>query len=40
MWLGALDSALLTDAEYAAGPDVWAQFDDPFPVWGELREHA
>lgn len=26
-----LDSCLLTDLEFAQGPDVWANFDDPFP---------
>ncbi|WP_067838029.1 GTP-binding protein [Nocardia lijiangensis] len=36
----SLDAALLTDAEFAAGQDVWADFDDPFPAWGELHEHA
>ncbi|WP_431971183.1 GTP-binding protein [Nocardia sp. bgisy134] len=35
-----LDAALLTDAEFTAGPEVWADFDDPFPAWGELHEHA
>ncbi|WP_107659735.1 GTP-binding protein [Nocardia suismassiliense] len=35
-----LDSALLTDAEFAAGPAEWAGYPDPFPAWGELHEHA
>ncbi|MFI9635622.1 GTP-binding protein [Nocardia sp. NPDC051929] len=35
-----LDEALLTDAEFAAGPGAWAEYPDPFPVWGELHEHA
>ncbi|MCP2300127.1 GTPase, G3E family [Nocardia amikacinitolerans] len=35
-----LDGALLTDAEYAAGPEIWAELDDPFPAWGELHEHV
>ncbi|MET8774191.1 GTP-binding protein [Nocardia sp. NPDC004654] len=35
-----LDGALLTDAEYAAGAEVWSAFDDPFPAWGELHEHV
>lgn len=26
-----LDSCLLTDLEFAQGPDAWANFDDPFP---------
>ncbi len=29
----ALDEALLTDAELAAGPAVWSAFADPFPAW-------
>lgn len=28
-----LDDAALTDAELAAGPDAWADFDDPLPTW-------
>ncbi len=28
----ALDAAALTDAEFAAGPTLWASFADPFPV--------
>ncbi|MEV6556424.1 GTP-binding protein [Nocardia sp. NPDC051756] len=35
-----LDDALLTDAEFAAGPVEWAGYRDPFPAWGELHEHA
>jgi G3E family GTPase len=35
-----LDGALLTDAEFAEGPGAWAEYPDPFPVWGELHEHA
>ncbi|MBF6193343.1 GTP-binding protein [Nocardia implantans] len=35
-----LDEALLTDAEFAAGPGAWAEYPDPFPAWGELHEHA
>jgi len=27
------DAALLTDEELAAGPEVWATFQDPFPDW-------
>ncbi len=26
-----LDQCLLTDSEFAAGPEAWASFDDPFP---------
>lgn len=29
----ALDGALLTDEEFAAGPDEWQRLDDPFPAW-------
>jgi G3E family GTPase len=29
-----LNAALLTEAELAMGPDAWAGFEDPFPVWG------
>ncbi|WP_280509403.1 GTP-binding protein [Nocardia farcinica] len=35
-----LADALLTDAEFAAGPAAWATYPDPFPAWGELHEHA
>lgn len=28
-----LDACLLTDAELALGPAIWARFPDPFPVW-------
>ena len=34
-----LTSALLTDAELAAGPDVWAGFADPLPQWGTTHGH-
>ncbi|WP_029150433.1 GTP-binding protein [Microbacterium indicum] len=29
----ALDAACLTDAEFAAGPDAWRSYEDPFPAW-------
>jgi G3E family GTPase len=29
----ALDACLLTDAEFALGPEVWAAFADPFAGW-------
>lgn len=29
----SLDTALLTDAEFTAGPDAWLQFPDPYPEW-------
>ncbi|GAB2647398.1 GTP-binding protein [Nocardia goodfellowii] len=35
-----LDTALLTDAEFTAGRDLWRTLPDPFPAWGELYEHA
>ncbi|MGX1808671.1 GTP-binding protein [Nocardia sp. NPDC055321] len=35
-----LNSALLTDAEMAAGPVVWAGYADPFPSWGAAHDHA
>ncbi len=33
-----LDSCLLTDAEFEAGPEAWAEYDDPIPAW-ELVDH-
>lgn len=30
-----LDEALVTDAELAAGPQAWATWADPLPVWAE-----
>ncbi len=35
-----LDAALLTDAEFGAGPQVWARYADPFPTWDDPHEHA
>ncbi|MEU8900739.1 GTP-binding protein [Nocardia sp. NPDC048505] len=35
-----LDSALLSDAEYAGGQALWRSLPDPFPAWGALHEHA
>ncbi|WP_067830578.1 GTP-binding protein [Nocardia inohanensis] len=35
-----LNSALLTDAELASGPQSWLRFPDPFPSWGEAHSHA
>jgi len=29
----AFDAAALTDDELIAGPEAWARFDDPFPLW-------
>ncbi|MEU4808510.1 GTP-binding protein [Nocardia fluminea] len=34
-----LDAALLTDAEFAAGPSAWSRYADPFPAWADLHEH-
>ncbi|MGW5919983.1 GTP-binding protein [Nocardia fluminea] len=36
---GELDAALLTDAEFAAGPSAWSGYVDPFPAWADLHEH-
>lgn len=33
-----LDKCLLTDEEYAAGPEAWAKFTDPIQAW-EFVEH-
>jgi G3E family GTPase len=33
VWQAKFDACLLTDEEYAAGPQAWQQFADPFPVW-------
>lgn len=35
--VAALEAALLTDAELAAGPAAWAAYDDPLPGW-EVEE--
>jgi G3E family GTPase len=35
-----LDACLLTDAEMAAGPRAWCEFEDPFPAWFEDPEAA
>jgi G3E family GTPase len=32
-WRAKLDACLLTDAEYAAGPEAWQAYADPFPSW-------
>ncbi|PLZ02016.1 cobalamin biosynthesis protein CobW [Burkholderia sp. WAC0059] len=32
-WRARLDACLVTEAEYAAGPDAWREFADPFPRW-------
>ncbi|MBT2791648.1 GTP-binding protein [Paraburkholderia strydomiana] len=33
LWSAKFDACLLTDAEYALGPQGWQQFADPFPAW-------
>ncbi|MFM0240072.1 GTP-binding protein [Paraburkholderia phytofirmans] len=33
VWKAKFDACLLTDEEYAQGPQAWAQFADPFPAW-------
>jgi G3E family GTPase len=33
LWRAKFDACLLTDAEYALGPQAWQQFPDPFPAW-------
>jgi len=35
----ALDSAVLDDEEFAAGPELWARLDDPFPAWPVEEAH-
>lgn len=35
-----LDDAVLTDVEFAGGPDSWLGFVDPFPRWGKPSERA
>jgi G3E family GTPase len=34
-----LDTCLLTDQEMADGPEVWKNFDDPFPSWSSQADH-
>ena len=34
----ALDGALLTDAEYAGGPEAWSAYEDPLRLWERLLE--
>ncbi|SPB14238.1 cobalamin synthesis protein/P47K family protein [Caballeronia novacaledonica] len=37
-WQTKFDACLLTDDEWALGPDGWQRFADPFPAW-EIDEH-
>jgi G3E family GTPase len=34
-----LNQCLLTDEEFAAGPDAWANYEDPFPEWSYEDGH-
>ena len=38
LWRAKLDACLLTDEEFAEGPQAWAVLPDPFPAW-ELDDH-
>lgn len=33
VWKANFDACLLSDTEYALGPEGWQQFADPFPAW-------
>jgi G3E family GTPase len=33
VWRAKFDACLLTDDEYASGPQEWSHFADPFPAW-------
>jgi hypothetical protein len=33
VWTAKFDACLLTDDEYAQGPQGWQRFTDPFPTW-------
>lgn len=33
LWRAKLDACLLTDEEYASGPQAWQRMADPFPDW-------
>ncbi|MDR5752035.1 MULTISPECIES: GTP-binding protein [unclassified Caballeronia] len=37
-WHDKFDACLLTDEEWALGPEGWKQFADPFPSW-DIDEH-
>jgi G3E family GTPase len=37
-WQAKFDACLLTDAEFAAGEDVWRAYADPFPSWDVEEE--
>jgi G3E family GTPase len=38
VWQDRFDACLLTDDEWARGPDAWRSFADPFPAW-EVEDH-
>jgi G3E family GTPase len=38
-WRGKFDACLLTDEEWAQGPEGWKRFSDPFPSW-DIEEHT
>ena len=38
-WRGKFDACLLTDEEWAQGPEGWKRFSDPFPSW-DIDEHT
>jgi len=37
-WQDRFDACLLTDDEWALGPDGWQRFADPFPAW-DVEDH-
>ncbi|MEZ2308851.1 GTP-binding protein [Paraburkholderia sp. RCC_158] len=39
LWSAKFDACLLTDDEYAVGPQDWQQFADPFPAWDFDDDH-
>jgi G3E family GTPase len=39
LWSGKFDACLLTNDEYAVGPQGWQQFADPFPAWDFDDDH-
>lgn len=38
-WRGKFDACLLSDEEWAQGPEGWKRFSDPFPSW-DIDEHT
>lgn len=34
-----LESALVADEEFAAGPSAWLRYEDPFPAWHDSTTH-